>query len=113
MDSANYLKDACEKLEAIRNTHKTESEEMANKKPTEIRKAFEELVTCLRRAESVLVLPQQTTALQIYNAEQKVQWAGRTCGLGAHVAHRAHMQWAGRACGLGTHAVGWACMWVN
>ena len=84
LDSANYLKDACVKLESIQNTRKVDPEDLANKKPAEIRKAFEGLVTCLRRAESVLVLPQQTTALQIYNSEQKVStmaWArSRFCG---------------------------------
>ena len=40
--------------------------------PAEIRKAFEELTTSLRKAESSLVLPQPITAVQIYNSEQKV-----------------------------------------
>lgn len=44
----------------------------AVKSPAEIRKAFEGLIACLRRAESVLVLPPPTSAQQIYNAEQKV-----------------------------------------
>lgn len=72
-DSANYLKDACDRLEAIKETQKgLQADKTMKKRPTEIRKALEELLTCLRSAESVLVLPQPTSALQIYNAEQKV-----------------------------------------
>ncbi len=71
-DSANYLKDASEKLEVIKGVQLLDKESTTIKTPTEIRKAFEGLIACLRRAESVLVLPQPTTALQIYNAEQKV-----------------------------------------
>ena len=66
------MNDANEKLEAIKNTHTPEPRKTASKKPAEIRQSFEEFVTCLRRAESVLVLPQPVTALQIYNADQKV-----------------------------------------
>ncbi len=75
-DALNYLKDASEQLEAVEHAGGSlEPRKAASQKPAEIRKCFEELVTCLRRAESVLVLPQPTTALEIYNAEQKV-WHG-------------------------------------
>lgn len=71
-DALNYLKDASEQLEAVEHAGGSlEPRKAASQKPAEIRKCFEELVTCLRRAESVLVLPQPTTALEIYNAEQK------------------------------------------
>lgn len=72
-DSSNYVKDACERLEMIKGTRKGESNKTMKRNPIEIRKAFERLIVCLRRAESVLVLPSPTTAMQIYNAEQKVQ----------------------------------------
>lgn len=76
-DSSNYLKDASEKLDLIKATQMAVEGDsgkggVVKRNPTEIRKAFEGLITCLRRAESVLVLPPPTTALQIYNAEQKV-----------------------------------------
>lgn len=98
-DAANYLAKACKWLEEMtsdRNifSHQTkpppkgangveevEGERLQKRGPAEIRKAFEELTTSLRRAESSLVLPQPITAVQIYNSEQKV-----TTIIGHHLA---------------------------
>ena len=66
-DSANFFQRAQEKYEAIKESKK----EFVS--PEEIRTAFGDLVTSLRKAEEVLVLPRLPNIQEIYTAEQRVR----------------------------------------
>ena len=63
-DSANYFSQAQKKLKEIKGSQLHG--------PSQIKMAFEELLSCMRCAEDVLVLPPSVSAHSIYSSEQKV-----------------------------------------
>ena len=65
-DSANYFQKAQEKYQSIK------ANQGILKTPTEIRRAFANLMLSLRQAEEVMVLPQHPNVQEIYKAEQRV-----------------------------------------